>query len=348
MTSKRESTRYRPMNVLVARGSRAEKHFLALAALPGGEVAHPEVIAPGVRPTPKHNLINHGGKTIQDLIFTNSYLGGAESWNQSDILNIDKSLAAAMSDTDLNNVMMQYFGNQAITSSSKPSQFLDGPKPSVFSQGDVENLVTQLYSQGRLSGFDLGKTVLNFMLPSGTVLTTDETPSHQARIQPPKGASVHNPVHPEEEASSLQGLGGYHGSVHASTQDTIYYAIGVYSETLPNGTDNGIVAFDQPWKNIVATFYHELNEARTDADVEDAIRAGNDPQAIKFLGWMSRQGEECGDFPMFEVGADLNLVMKEVALTDGSGTVPVQFQYSNAVRGPEGPIPSPHRAKGVA
>jgi hypothetical protein len=37
-----------------------------------------------------------------------------------------------------------------------------------------------------------------------------------------------------------------------------------------------IVVFDQPWKNVVATFYHELNEARTDADVEDAIRAGND------------------------------------------------------------------------
>jgi hypothetical protein len=58
--------------------------------------------------------------------------------------------------------------------------------------------------------------------------------------------------------------------------------------------------FDQPWKNVVATFYHELNEARTDPDVEDAIRAGNDPAAIKFLGWVSRKGEECGNFPVFE------------------------------------------------
>jgi hypothetical protein len=33
-----------------------------------------------------------------------------------------------------------------------------------------------------------------------------------------------------------------------------------FPETLPNGRDNGIVAFCQPWKNIVATFYHELNE----------------------------------------------------------------------------------------
>jgi hypothetical protein len=29
-------------------------------------------------------------------------------------------------------------------------------------------------------------------------------------------------------------------------------------------------------------------------------------------------------------------------LGDGSGTVPIQFQYSNAVHGPEGPIAAPH------
>jgi hypothetical protein len=43
-----------------------------------------------------------------------------------------------------------------------------------------------------------------------------------------------------------------------------------------------------------------------------------------------------------EVGSDLGLVMKEIPLTDGSGTVPVQFQYSNSVAGPEGPIQAPH------
>jgi hypothetical protein len=42
---------------------------------------------------------------------------------------------------------------------------------------------------------------------------------------------------------------------------------------------NGIPVFDQPWKKVVATFYQELNEARTDADVEDPIRAGNNPRA---------------------------------------------------------------------
>jgi hypothetical protein len=89
---------------------------------------------------------------------------------------------------------------------------------------------------------------------------------------------------------------------------------------------------------VVATFYHELNEARTDADVEDAVRTGQD----SFLGWTSAQGEECGDFPIDETNGDLSLVFQEVPLADGSGTVPVQFQYSNAVHGPEGPIAKPH------
>ena len=45
------------------------------------------------------------------------------------------------------------------------------------------------------------------------------------------------------------------------------------------------------------------------------------------------------DFAVFE--ANPLSQVKEVSLTSGSGTVPVQFQYSNAVKGPEGPIPTP-------
>jgi hypothetical protein len=33
--------------------------------------------------------------------------------------------------------------------------------------------------------------------------------------------------------------------------------------------------FGQPWKNVAATIYHQLNEARTDPDVDDAIRTGD-------------------------------------------------------------------------
>ena len=242
-----------------------------------------------------------------------------------------------MADNNLNNVMMQYFKNKPITTTFKPSHILSGVRPSQFSQGDVEQLVKSLFLQGALAGFDLSSTVFNFMLPSGTVLTTDTDPTSAIS---PAGNAAAIPV--EDEANSLQGLGGYHGSIHPSGTVTVYYSIGVFSESRPDGSDNGIVAFDRPWKNVVATFYHELNEARTDVDVEDAIRAGNSSKAVRFLGWTSEQGEECGDFPITEAEPDLSLVMKEVDLTNGGGKVPVQFQYSNAVRGPEGPIPQPH------
>jgi hypothetical protein len=311
----------------------------------------PEALAPGLPPTPEHDLIFHGGKTITDLSFSNFYVGGSGAWNQNDMQSIDNGVSAAMSDQNLNNVMVQYYPAGQISSKFLGSQVLAGPPPPVVSQGDVENLVTSLFSAGQLDNLDLSSTVLNFMLPSGTILNTNTTPTTAtivARLERPR-ATARKPDAPqneavphEEEEDSTQGLGGYHGSVHvgAAPQTTVYYAVGVYSEQLPNGTINGIPVFDQSWKNVVATFYHELNEARTDPDVEDAINAGNDPNAANFLGWTSAQGEECGDFPVFEANP-LTEVFQEVALTGGSGTVFVQFQYSNAVHGPEGPVSKP-------
>jgi hypothetical protein len=45
---------------------------------------------------------------------------------------------------------------------------------------------------------------------------------------------------------------------------------------------------------------------------------------------------------MAEAHGSIDLVMREVPLADGSGTVPVQLMWSNAVSGPEGPISRPH------
>jgi hypothetical protein len=332
----------RPLRVFVGHGTKAEKGFRSRMSMP-------EAIAPGVPPSPSHDLIFHGGHTIQDLVFTNFYVGGSAAWKASDMQSIDKALSAALSDVNLNNVMSQYFSSGNITTTFRPSQVLTGPPPKVVSQGDVENLALQLFKAGTLNGFDFTSSVFNFMLPSGTVLNTDTAPTNAAiasRLEKP--VEVRKGVPVEDEEDSTQGLGGYHGSVHAGSgtnAQTIYYAVGVYSEKLPDGTINGIPVFDQPWKNVVATFYHELNEARTDSDVEDAIRAGNDPTATKFLGWTSKQGEECGDFPVAEANP-LTQVFQEVQLTDKSGTVPVQFQYSDAVHGPEGPRATPDPCAG--
>jgi hypothetical protein len=263
---------------------------------------------------------------------------GADVWPASDIPNIDQNLAAAMSDANLNNVMQQYFPG-SITSTFHGSQKLAGPAPDTVTQGDIEGVITSMATQGKFAGRDLTATVFNFMLPPGTVLNDNPGPSGslKAKAAIAKDAKKKSPIPDDDEDDSLHGLGGYHGSVHTNDGNTIYYAVGVYSEKRTDGTENGIAVFDKPWKNVVATFYHELNEARTDADVEDAIRAGNDPKAVKFLGWTSKQGEECGDFPVFETGDDLSKVFQEVPLTAGGGTVPVQFQYSDNAHGPEGP-----------
>jgi hypothetical protein len=179
---------------------------------------------------------------------------------------------------------------------------------------DVQAKVISLFNSGKVANQDLGSTIFNLILPPGTVLKL--------------GGS-----------SSLNGLGGYHGSVHTQRDGKdiiLYYSANVFSQFLPSQDENGIVAFDKPWKNVVATLYHELNEFRTDADVNDAIHQ-NDRD---FLGWNSRSGRECGDQPIFAAGPSLERVFKEV--TEGAKKIPIQFMYSNAVHGAEGPINHPH------
>jgi hypothetical protein len=323
MTLSARNTGRRTINAQLRRGSKAESAYRIRA---GARALRPEEIARDIGPSPDHDLIYHGGLTLAALAYKNFYVGGRDAWAVSDLENIDRALAAAMSDVGLNNVMCQYFTRMP-TCVAAPSEILAGPPPVLVNKADVEALVASLKTQGRLDGFDLGSTVFNLLLPSGTVLTDDAMGNSEHHV-PPSSAR-------EEAARSPEGLGGYHGSTHTGGV-TAYYAVGVYAETR-NGQTNGIDAFGTPWKNVVATFYHELNEARTDADVEEANNQGKD----NLLGWVSSEGEECGDYPIFEA-ADLALVFKEVPLANGTGTVPIQFQYSNQVHGPEGPVSTPY------
>src|SRR5438477_522114 len=104
MTEEKSKQTVQPLRVFVRPGSKAEKGFHARKSMPS-----PEAIATGIPATPAHDLIFHGGHTVADLVFTNFFVGGAAAWKSSDIQNIDKALAAAMSDEDLNNVMSQYY-----------------------------------------------------------------------------------------------------------------------------------------------------------------------------------------------------------------------------------------------
>lgn len=114
------------------------------------------------------------------------------------------------------------------------------------------------------------------------------------------------------DESSDRGLAGYHGSVGG-----LLYAAVVYSEGL-----NGIDVFDEPWKNVCASVYHELQEVRTNPDVEVAAHTHD----TRRLGWYSRDGGEVADIPLARDGA---AAFREVPLADGSGTVPVQLLWSN-------------------
>ena len=281
--------------------------------------------------TPQEDLKYRGGRIIRDLSYVNLYVGGQDSWDPQDWRSIDKYMAASMSDLHLNNVIVQYFGNKPISSTFKKSFFLSGWRPQFVAKGDLEKQVRSLHSGGAFNGYDLPNTCINFLLPRGTVLG-DPNGGEQLALS--------SKAIPQEEAEdSTGGLGGYHGSVHIGAA-TIYYSTAVYSERLPNGGTNGIPVFDQNWKNVVATMYHELQEFRTDPDVDDAIRDGT-TAGTRFLGWTSDSGLEIGDYPIAEA-RQLKQVFVEVPLADGSGLVPVQLQYSNFVHGPEGPIPYPH------
>ena len=327
----------------------------ALAARTGASTT---AAASGFVPRPDLNLSFHGGRTSPSLAYFNFYLGGAVAWADSDVTNIDQALGRAMTDRHLNNVLQQYFPDDRVSCTPLGSRILAGQPPRVFTKADVEGTVAQLFGDGTLLGVgqrvDLSQTVFNFLLPRGTILFSDEAAS-SARVGKHRaahddaayraGAKKASPPNGElrEEEDSLHGLGGYHGSVRVSQPGQpstfAYYAVGVFSEQLTNHRGNGIPAFDASWKDVVATFYHELCETRTNPDVEEVSRTGND----SLLGWYSDPAGEIGDIPMELAGAQLDLVMKEVPLADGHANVPIQLQWSNAVGAPEGPIDSPHK-----
>jgi hypothetical protein len=330
----------RPLNVTLRAGSPVYHAYNARAdvSVPAPE---PEELAAGFRPRKSLNLRYFGGKTISDLVFVNHYLGGSAAWDAADIASIDAALSKAMSDSDLQSVIQQYYQGP-ISSRMLPSAVLPDAAPATIYKNQVEDLAARICAGGGLGDADPASTVINIMLPRGVVLVDGFSPGFQA---PADAEEEHErrersiiKIDDDEDSDSQHGLGGYHGSVHVSADGTshvsiaagdttVYYAVGVYSDG-----DNGIPVFDQPWKNVVATFYHELNEARTDPDVEDVIRTNDTSK----LGWYSRRGGEIGDIPMAEAGAHLELVMKEVKLADGSGTVPVQLQWSNEDGGPAG------------
>jgi hypothetical protein len=307
-----------PMRIQARYGSAAEKKYYQRSALPGGIWPMPKAIAAGIDPSPLDDLIFHGGKVVPQMEFQNVYLGGNASWQESDIESIDGAIKTAMRDRRMNNVMIQYFPGATVLCDMRESFIDDDAKTATLDEPEVQARITRLYDSEKIKRSNLDNTLFNLVLPPGTVLKLDTS-------------------------SSLKGLGGYHGSVNLSREGkiiTLYYSANVFSEILADDSENGIAIFSEPWKNVVGTLYHELNEFRTDPDITDAIKEKNND----FLGWTSRRGHEVGDQPIFRAErlGDPKLVFKEVEASDSAIKMPLQFMFSNAVHGAEGPIAEPH------
>jgi hypothetical protein len=325
MASSRSTTRIRPMNVVVAPDSRADATFRRQREI------HAAAIEPGFPPLSQLDMHHFDGRSMSSLSYVNHFVGEPDGWDAGDVQRIDDALRGAMTDANLNNMLAQYFDGTPPTVGKVARGTMSQTLPKDVFKDTIEGVVADMDASGTLQKLDvdLANTVLNFMLPPGSILHSGSSSGEEDEAE--EGGLD------REEEDSTHGLGGYHGSVHTQSGDTVYYAVGVYSEKNADGTTNGIAVFDESWKNVVATFYHELCEARSDPDVGDVHTAGDEQ---RLLGWYSlfpTYGGEIGDIPINEaagLGKPIESVFKEIGLADGSGTVPIQLMWSNADHGP--------------
>lgn len=313
--TKRDLVR-KPMRIQARKGSDAERYYDQDSPRP----PRPSALAPGLSPAPEEDLLFHGGNTVPQMLFQNVFLGGNGVWEASDITSIDDGSRRAMRFAPLNNVLAQYFDGKRPECEALDSIVVPAPGLTLLDEPGVQAHVIALYNESKIKHASLDSTIFNLILPPGTVLKLDNL-------------------------TSLGGLGGYHGSVRFQAADgqqvRLYYSANVFSQSTLSG-QNGIVAFDQPWKNVVGTLYHEMNEFRTDPDISDAIlkRSQGDSAWPSLLGWAASSGNEIGDQPI-AAASSLSQVFREIDALDGRARLSVQFLYSNDAHGAEGPLPEP-------
>jgi len=301
-----------PMRIQVLPGSEAEHYYYRSAARHSDERIERKALASGVTASPQDDLVFRGGKTVPQMGFQNIYLGRSSDFAPGDVESIDDAITRVMRDEQLKNIIQQYFPGQSLSYDIAESVILEEARPNEMDETDVQNKIVELLDRNLILATDHDRTCFNLVLPPETVLKLDGS-------------------------TSLSGLGGYHGSVHffrGGRSRTLYYSANVYS-AVRAGRRNGIPFFNDSWKNIVCTLYHELVEFQTDADVGDAIRQ----QDRRFVGWNSNRGQEIGDQPIS--ANSLDRVFKEVLTLPGPRATPVQFMYSNAVHGAAGPDEKP-------
>src|SRR5256885_15606412 len=89
----------------------AATRFTDVAIDPGAEEGERYRVArvAGFPADPSLNMKRYPGRTIQDLTFTNVFVGGSAAWHPDDSAHVDWALPAALEDPQLNNVLAQHF-----------------------------------------------------------------------------------------------------------------------------------------------------------------------------------------------------------------------------------------------
>jgi hypothetical protein len=178
---------------------------------------------------------------------------------KADVKHNDAAVADIITNKDFTSVWHQYGVDQG---TSKPSVSLGGTYKSnaVITQKQIETMLAKAVANGTVKPG--AQSIYNFVLPPGATLKMDDG------------------------TTSKQGLGGFHSSIKVGGKDVYYSAI-AYSKG-NNGIDftNG-----NAQDNISITESHEISEASTDPNVQDASNDNNDAE----LGWMDLQNGEIGD-----------------------------------------------------
>lgn len=228
------------------------------------------------------NLLPHNYRAIQNLSYKVFYLGNIwstlspESPLYTGRMNIDTSLAAAMTDSHLNSIFSQYFPTthfpSSVVTTTPPAQsytidVIDTAWPVSIDQKTLEtDLLESATVQDQLQGESLDSFAVMFVLPPETVLLDSAN------------------------ESSLRGLGGYHSAYADKSGKTIYYGAVPWSD----GENGAAKPHWDPWKNVCAGQIGDLpilDAHQTPQDVFQEVKLGNGSTApIQFL-WSNCSGK---------------------------------------------------------
>lgn len=231
-------------------------------------------------------LIDHNGRVLTDPAFSSIFAGGF--WQTKKGLaekRYHDNFAEDILKSDYTKIWSEYGVNEGSFKGSSVNAAKNLPER--VGAAEIESLIQKMLTARSIPSAD-GKTVYTVYLPPGIIL---ESP---------------------DGASSLDGLGGFHGSFDLKSGKRVYYAALVYSQG-----GNGIPFTDSPKKNISIIASHEWSEAVTDPDVNNGE-----------LGWYDERYGEIGDIPL-----NMGLPLKSLwGYVDGYA---VQKEWSNKDNRPE-------------